>query len=285
MNINDFKTLLLNRSEIEKILGRAITAESSGDDYLDDYRLFPELSLHDVTCLLLGLHPKDWEDWDAYQNHRYEVIKEAIQQSAKSGHIQARIEKGPYGNVGNIFLTHEVAEKWAKTHGLKWNIPPYRKPSEDAEGNNQAIELENLSKPVIDSTELLEEKAKNAQLQAEIERLKAENAELKAQLQDNAQRQSAVDFEPVLGNAKATRISQPQRDIFSLLVAKNYQGQPSRNSLFDAINADLEATGISNKSVSYQTFDNLIDEALRLTKTSLDGNQIQYSPFPSKITK
>lgn len=195
MNINDFKTLLLNRNEIEKILGRAITAESSGGDYLDDYRLFPELSLHDVTCLLLGLHPKDWEDWNAYQNHRYEVIKEAIQQSAKSGHIQARIEKDTYGNVGNIFLTHEVAEKWAQTHGLKWNIPPYRKPSEDAEGNNQAIELENLSKPVIDSTELQEEEAKNAQLQAEIERLKAENAELKAQLQDNAQRQSAVGYD------------------------------------------------------------------------------------------
>ena len=150
---------------------------------------------------------------------------------------------------------------------------------------DQAIELENLSKPVIDSTELQEEKAKNAQLQAEIERLKAENAELKAQLQDDAQQQSAVDSEPTLGNAKTTRISQPQRDIFSLLVAKNYQGQPSRNSLFDAINADLEATGINNKGVSYPTFDNLIDEALRLTKTSLDGKQIQYSPFPSKITK
>lgn len=37
------------------------------------------------------------------------------------------------------------------------------------------------------------EKAQNTQLQAENERLKAENAELKAQLQDNAQRQSAVD--------------------------------------------------------------------------------------------
>ena len=58
---------------------------------------------------------------------------------------------------------------------------------------DQAIELENLSKPVIDSTELQEEKAKNAQLQAEIERLKAENAELRSQLQDNAQRKSAVD--------------------------------------------------------------------------------------------
>ena len=233
MNINDFKTLLLNRSEIEKILGRSITAESSGDDYLDDYRLFPELSLHDVTCLLLGLHPKDWEDWDAYQNHRYEVIKEAIQQSAKSGHIQARIEKGPYGNVGNIFLTHEVAEKWAKTHGLKCN--------------NQAIELENLSKPVIDSTELQEEKAKNAQLQAEIERLKAENAELKAQLQDNAQQQSAVDSEPVLGNAKAYDVRERETHLLiigalSNLLAENKQKYQKGNGGINqsAISKDIE---------------------------------------------
>ncbi len=52
---------------------------------------------------------------------------------------------------------------------------------------------ENLHNPSINSTELQAEKAKNTQLQAENERLKAENAELKAQLQDNAQRQSAVD--------------------------------------------------------------------------------------------
>lgn len=64
----------------------------------------------------------------------------------------------------------------------------------------RAIELakfentqETQSESSVNSTELQEEKAKNAQLQAENERLKAENAELKAQLQDNAQRQSAVD--------------------------------------------------------------------------------------------
>jgi hypothetical protein len=61
------------------------------------------------------------------------------------------------------------------------------------EYKEQTAQNKNLSKPVIDSTKLQEEKAKNAQLQAEIERLKAENAELKAQLQDNAQRKSAVD--------------------------------------------------------------------------------------------
>lgn len=61
------------------------------------------------------------------------------------------------------------------------------------EYQEQTAQNKNLLKPVITSTELQEEKAKNTQLQAENERLKAENAELKAQLQDNAQRQSAVD--------------------------------------------------------------------------------------------
>lgn len=131
------------------------------------------------------------------------------------------------------------------------------------------------------------EKTENTQLQAENERLKAE---LKAQQDRIAEleqklQQSAVDSEPVLGNGKVTRISKIQRDIFTLLVLKNYQGMESRNALFDVINADLKEQGINNKGASYQTFDNLIDENIRLTKISLDGKQISHSPFPSKITK
>jgi len=42
MDINDFKTLLINRSEIENILGRTISVKNSDNDYLEDYRLFPE---------------------------------------------------------------------------------------------------------------------------------------------------------------------------------------------------------------------------------------------------
>lgn len=190
MDINDFKTLLINRSEIENILGRTISVKNSDNDYLEDYRLFPELSLHDVTCLILDMWPKDW---NAHQHPRYETIKEAIKQSAERGYIRARIENDINGNVEDVFLTHEVAEKWARTYGLQWNVPPYRKPLEVARDNSQIIELKDQSDLSINSTELQEEKAKNAQLQSEIEHLKAENAELKAQLQDNAQRQSAVD--------------------------------------------------------------------------------------------
>ena len=148
-------------------------------------------------------------------------------------------------------------------------------------------DLEKQSKPVIDSTELQAEKAKNTQLQAENERLKAE---LKAQQDRMAEleqklQQGAGDSEPVLEKGKVTRISKIQRDIFTLLILKNYQGMESRNALFDVINADLKEQGINNKGASYQTFDNLIDENIRLTKIGLDGKQISHSPFPSKITK
>ena len=95
--------------------------------------------------------------------------------------------------------------------------------------------------------ELRIEKAKNAQLQAEIERLKAENAELKAQLQDNAQRQSAVDSEPVLGNAKAYDVRERETHLLiigalSNLLAENKQNYKKGNCGINqsAISKDIE---------------------------------------------
>ena len=147
--------------------------------------------------------------------------------------------------------------------------------------------INNASNEIFIEKNCAIEKAQNTQLQAENERLKAE---LKAQQDRMAEleqklQQSAVDSESVLENGKATRISKIQRDIFTLLILKNYQGMESRNALFDVINADLKEQGINNKGASYQTFDNLIDENIRLTKIGLDGKQISHSPFPSKITK
>ena len=208
MNINDFKTLLINRSEIENILGRTISVKNSDNDYLEDYRLFPELSLHDVTCLILDMWPKDW---NAHQHPRYETIKEAIKQSAERGYISARIENDINGNVEDVFLTHEAAEKWARTYGLKWNVPPYRKPLEVARDNSQIIELKDQSDLSVNSTELQEEKAKNTLLQTENERLKAE---LKAQ-------QGAVDSEPVLENAKAYDVRERETHLLMIGALSN----------------------------------------------------------------
>lgn len=136
------------------------------------------------------------KDWNAHQHPRYETIKEAIKQSAERGYISARIENDINGNVEDVFLTHEAAEKWARTYGLKWNVPPYRKPLEVARDNSQIIELKDQSDLSVNSTELQEEKAKNTQLQAENERLKAElktQQDRMAELEQKLQ-QSAVDY-------------------------------------------------------------------------------------------
>lgn len=246
MNINDFKTLLINRSEIENILGRTISVKNSDNDYLEDYRLFPELSLHDVTCLILDMWPKDW---NAHQHPRYETIKEAIKQSAERGYISARIENDINGNVEDVFLTHEVAEKWARTYGLKWNVPPYRKPLEVARDNSQIIELKDQSDLSVNSTELQEEKAKNTQLQAENERLKAE---LKAQQDRMAEleqklQQGAVDSEPVLENAKAYDVRERETHLLMIgalsnLLAGCKQNYQKGNSGINqsAISRDIE---------------------------------------------
>ena len=80
---------------------------------------------------------------------------------------------------------------------------------------------ETQSELSVNSTELQEEKAKNTLLQTENERLKAENAELKAQLQDNAQRQSAVDSEPVLENAKAYDVRERETHLLMIGALSN----------------------------------------------------------------
>ncbi|OBX07115.1 hypothetical protein [Gallibacterium genomosp. 3] len=73
--------------------------------------------------------------------------------------------------------------------------------------------------------------------------------------------------------SKDTRISQAQRDIFALLVTKNYSDLQTRNKLFMAINLDMKENGIRVNEINYSTFNNLIDEDLKVNGKS---------PFPPK---
>ncbi|MCX2961886.1 hypothetical protein [Rodentibacter caecimuris] len=121
-------------------------------------------------------------------------------------------------------------------------------------------ETENLSKPDLKKDCVIEE------LQTKI-------TELKNQLQAQ---QSAVNSQEVLSvENKARRISRPQRDIFTLLTVNNYPDCQSRNDLFNRINADLQAKGITTKDIQYSTLDNLIDEDIRIGSP-------KKSPFPPK---
>lgn len=166
MNLNDFQNLLLNREELEKALGVTINKVNGNNDYLEDYRMFAELRLHDVVCLYLYLHPLNW---NAEQHPRYEVIYNAIQQSAENNSIPARIERDINGNITDVYLTHETAKQWAKIHGLKWNVPPYRPLTAEPDSitnNNNPDEIAHLNA-------IIEQQAKEiTELKDEIENLK-----------------------------------------------------------------------------------------------------------------
>lgn len=160
MQRKDFNDLLLNREEVEKIIGMTITKSNAEDNYLEDYRMYPELCLHDVVCLCLGLHPKDQ---NAHQHPRYTVIYGALQQGAETGYLPSRRESDYY--EGDLYyITHDTAREWAKANGLKWDVPPYKPVT---------FENEPLDKNHLET--------RNAQLEQEIARLQAEITELKAQ--------------------------------------------------------------------------------------------------------
>lgn len=146
----------------------------------------------------------------------------------------------------DIALSHSVAEQWAKTHGLLWNVPPYK-----------AV---NINTQTADNSELVQQITAKDE---EIARLKAEIVALKQQTQSVTQ-----GNEPTQG-----RISQPQRDLMTLLVMNCYDERQSRNDLFNAINADLREKGIRTSEIKYSTLDKLIDEEIRINNKS---------PFPPK---
>lgn len=128
MNLNDFQNLLLNREELEKALGIKISNSKQADLFLDDYAMFEYIKLEEVTALFLGLNPNEFTK---NQKHpRYWTIFNAVQTAVRQHHITAKVNQ-EFDINGNeyqfdVYLTHDTARQWAKTHGLKWNVPPYR---------------------------------------------------------------------------------------------------------------------------------------------------------------
>lgn len=163
-NEQDFKTTLLNKAEIEQALGITINLNKSNDGWhLEDYAMYEHLSLHTVVCIFLGMHP---ENINAHQHHRYEVIYNAVSYAVRNNALPAKVEQD-YDINGNeiqydIYLSHDTARQWAKTHGLLWNIPPYK-----------AVEINTKT---ADNSELIQQLTAKDE---EIARLNAEIAELK----------------------------------------------------------------------------------------------------------
>ena len=69
------------------------------------------------------------------------------------------------------------------------------------------------------------------------------------------------------------RVTRPQRLLFSLLVAKNYNDFDTRNSLFEAINLDLKSTGLTTADIKADTFYRLIDDDLPANKEIFPDKQ------------
>lgn len=174
-------------------------------------------------------------------------------------------------NAKDVFVEVEKIEK-----GLNITIPQDREPYNDIMGALQDFkngvykqrELDLLKEENQKLKSRIEELNKNPNSSQQINRI----AELEQQLEELKQKLAQVT-QPPIAEEKQNRISQPQRDIFTLLVMNNYQNYQSRNALFEAINADMKAKGIRASDIKYPTLDNLIDDNLRINKTS---------PFPPK---
>ncbi|HDR1186752.1 hypothetical protein [Pasteurella multocida] len=127
---------------------------------------------------------------------------------------------------------------------------------------DEFIKNTDINKSPVGLAERLVMQQQIAELQNRIAELEKENFKL-------------TETRAVENNIGSTsRISTPQRAVFSLLVMKCYSDCSTRNELFSVINAELKEKGIINKDIQYTTLDKLIDEGLRINN---------LSPFPSKI--
>lgn len=87
----------------------------------------------------------------------------------------------------------------------------------------------------------------------QIDELQARITELENQKQVETQK---------IAEPKQVRIQKHHRALFALLVKKNYKGFDTRNSLFNAINADLKLNGITSDETKFDTYNKLIDDKL-----------------------
>ncbi|MGX2969170.1 hypothetical protein ACWIVY_02515 [Ursidibacter sp. B-7004-1] len=170
----DFKSLLVSRVKIEEVLGLTINQKKNNDNqYLDDYSLFPELHLHNVVCIFLGLHPKDC---NAEYHPRYEIIYEAIKQLAETGKIKATV-KGE-SHFKSVFLPHATARAIAQSQGFDWNVPPYKDIVNTNTTLNVITQSDNSEQINILQRQINVKNEEITQLQARIAELEKENQNL-----------------------------------------------------------------------------------------------------------
>ncbi|WP_386693101.1 MULTISPECIES: hypothetical protein [unclassified Lonepinella] len=236
MSVNEFQGLLLNKSEIEKILGLSINLTGNSD--YEDFKMLKMIDVNDVIAIFLDLPVGIYAN-DIREHYRYNTIFNAIceySENNKSDDIQ--VECDINGNIYNIKVSHNFARQWAITHGLSWNVPPYR-------------EI-NLNKETENNEEIL-------QLQSRITELEQQLADTQKQLADL---QNSLPDESI--SKSKEQIRDTNKALFALLCHqnKNYSESGNLNALTQMINIDLKHEDIQYSSkISYNTLDNLIKES------------------------
>ncbi|WP_439293937.1 coiled-coil domain-containing protein [Lonepinella sp. BR2882] len=171
MSVNEFQELLLNKSEIEKILGLSINLTGNSD--YEDFKMLKMIDVNDVIAIFLDLPVGIYAN-DIREHYRYNTIFNAIceySENNKSDDIQ--VECDINGNIYNIKVSHNFARQWAITHGLSWNVPPYREINlnKETENNEEILQLQSriteLEQQLADTQKQLAELQKSTQTKKE----------------------------------------------------------------------------------------------------------------------
>lgn len=257
------KKLYINKEQLERALGISLAElptkqfqyQEPIPDYLIIYQSMPYFDEYEAAALLLGLNPSNYR-YLRNKPHFYSIHK-ALLGAIKNNELgYSSYIDFSNGDPETLSIEHRALEKWAKHHGYKWELQPYQPLTAEPDSitnNNNPDEIARLNAIIEQQTVTI------ARLEAEVENLKKP--------------ETAQATHPPTVEEKQNRISQPQRDIFTLLVMNNYQNCQSRNRLFEAINADMRTKGIRTSDIKYPTLDNLIDDNLKINN---------ISPFPPK---
>lgn len=226
------RNLYINKSDLENALGiklDGVSARKFPFKRAIDKDLLPYCSMayfneQQAVTLLQGGNPTYFIMGDEF----YPIFT-ALRGAIESGEIQdGKIIPADYDyERDSLLIGHSELERWARHYGYKWDLPPYT--------------------PLLPIKTGEQLRTENIELKNNIEQLQKEVSELEEQLQANAQQQSTVDSEPVLGNAKAYDIRERETHLLiigalSNLLAVNKQKYQKGNGGINqsAISKDIE---------------------------------------------
>lgn len=243
------KKLYINKEQLEKALGISLTDlptkrfkyQEAIPDYLIIYQSMPYFDEYEAAALLQGLNPSNYR-YLRDKPHFYSIHK-ALLGAIKNNELgYSTYIDFLNGDPETLSIEHRALEKWAKHHGYKWELQPYRPLTAETNtiiNNNNPDEV--------------------ARLNAIIEQQAKEITELKAEIENLKKTETAQATHPPMEEEKQNRISYPQRALFSLLLSKMYPNGdiPNTNAIKEGINEELKKKGY--KEVSYNTIDKLLD--------------------------